>query len=346
MAWIVGDGFDYYGAGADVARSVWDSMANTPAFITGANTRFGVGQGLGSLKSVVLTKTIGTNEATLYVTLAFYHIGVLSGTNPDYYVVFRDGATAQCTVVFESSGNIVLKSGIQTGTVLATYTGAFAQDVWTHFQVRVVISNTAGSMTVRKNGQSSDTYASATTLNTRGGTANNYANVLALGALSNFVRIDDVLCYSGSGAAPNDWVGDIRAITLMPTADTAQKQFAVFPSGTNAGAVDEPLANSDTDYVFDSVVGHEDLYDMANLSVTPAAVIGVVSKVFIKKSDAGARSGMLRVRSGATDVNGTDTVLSSTYTYLSRVDTTDPATGVAWTPTAVNALQLGQKVTA
>jgi hypothetical protein len=131
MAWIVGDGFDYYGAVADVARSVWDSASTAQFALTAATTRFGVGQAFSRqvTAATYLTKTIATNEATLFAVLAYYRGGVLSGTNPEAYLQYRDGATAQCTVVFESSGNIVLKSGSQTGTVLATYPGAFAQDV-------------------------------------------------------------------------------------------------------------------------------------------------------------------------------------------------------------------------
>jgi hypothetical protein len=52
------------------------------------------------------------------------------------------------------------------------------------------------------------------------------------------------------------------------------------------------------------------------------------------------------VKSGATEVGGTDTALSTSYGWLTRVDTTDPNTGVAWTAAAVNALQVGAKVTA
>jgi hypothetical protein len=351
MAWIVADSFDYYASIADTARSVWDSVNTAGNLQPPASTRFGVGQALGIAGPPVLyVKTLASNEATLYLALAYYRPAALpGGTGAEVYWQLRDGATAQCTVCFDQSGNITLKSGGPTGTILATYAGAFSQDTWTHFQVRVVVDAAAGSMTVRKNGQASDTYASATTLNTRGGTANNYANAIALGSQVNPTssnRVDDLLCFSGSGVPPNTWIGDVRALCLMPSADTAQKQFTVFPSGTNAGAVDEALANGDTDYVFDSTVGDSDLYDVTDLPTTPASVIGVVSKIYIKKSDAGARSGQVLLSSGGTQVAGTDTVLSTTYVYLARVDAVDPATGVAWTPAAVNALKLGQKVTA
>jgi hypothetical protein len=68
--------------------------------------------------------------------------------------------------------------------------------------------------------------------------------------------------------------------------------------------------------------------------------------MFAKKSDSGSRQGQVRVKSSSTEVGGTDTVLSTTYAWLNRVDTTDPNTSAAWTASAVNALQVGPKVTA
>jgi hypothetical protein len=352
MAWLVADGFDYYGTVGDLARSVWDNVVITGVTLDSL-TRFGVGQSwkvtTSNLPSLLKNTT---NETTFVIAVAYYWPAALGGTNPALTLVFRDAGTAQCTVCFESGGNITLKSGTQTGTVLATYPAAIPQAQWTHFQLKVVINATTGALTIRKNGSPSDSFA-ATGLNTRGGTANNYANSVLVQSGTTFTAgnewyIDDLFVCSGSGAVPNDWTGDIRALVLMPSGDTGQKQFGVFPgaSPTNASAVDELFGNADTDYVFDSTVGHEDLYTLADLPVTPAAIIGVVSKVCIKKSDAGARSGQLRVLSGGTEVGGVDTVLGSTYSYLSRVDVVDPATGVAWTPAAVNALQVGQKVTA
>jgi hypothetical protein len=533
MAWIAADGFDYYGSDADLARSVWDSVDGTKCELTSQNavapavsdsTRFKTGRMLHRIIlqiGVWLSKTIGSNESTLFVAFAYLRAGALSGTSPEVYLQFRDGATAQCSVVFQSNGDIVLKSGIHTGTVLATYAAGFAQDVWTHFQVRIVIHNTTGSITIRKNGSGSDSFA-ATGLNTRGGTANNYANVVVVGNGTGASTpppdyfIDDLLVYSGSGAAPNDWVGDVRAIMLpisgagassqlTPSATTAtfgqatlgfsmvgsaapnEVLFAPSRAGSGEGgipttltmpvpawgrsgtltkftvsigavltgslqgaiyavdpatgkpgdllavssvatnppiglldlpvtagpvlasdkryflallesasfnlgvfsststqtwtlaqpfasgfpasglaasavgraalymvatvtdsvaAVNEPLGNGDVDYVYSSTVGHEDLYQLTDMPAVPAAIIGVVSKVLIKKSDTGTRNAQVRLRSGATDVAGADTVLGSTYTYLARVDTLDPATGAPWTLAAVNAIQVGQKVSA
>ena len=496
MAWIIGDSFDFYAARADAAGH-WDSVI---AGTISSTTRFSTGRSFlfGNI-STGLTKNLSSNEATLFCAFAHYCEAGSSGSTQVANIQFLDGGTVQCTISFERPGNIVLRSGGIAGSVLATYSSAWSQGVWDHFQIKVVIdgsSTPVGSITVRKNGDTSDTW-SATGLNTRGGTANNYANAVRLTGSNAVVNacFDDFLCFSGSDPAPNTWVGDIRAVQLMPSADTAQKQFAAvgsnattiwsggtnlvgrstntiyyvlfvaaatgtvakigvkfnsgvtghakvalydatgaggipgallatsaevanpitgnndftfssppsvtagttyyaailtdvawnnagqvatttiytesqtygsgFPStatpspvGTYAGqhtititttnsyCVNEAIEDADASYVYDSTSGHEDLYDLANLAVTPTSIVGVQSRMFAKKSDSGSRNGQIRVKSGGTEVGGTDTVLSTTYGWLNRVDAVDPNTSAAWTASAVNALQVGPKVTA
>jgi hypothetical protein len=211
----------------------------------------------------------------------------------------QDGATTQCSVCFERPGNIVLHSGGITGSVLATYSNAWQPTVWGHFQIRVVIHNTAGSIAVRRNGDAGDTWT-ATGLNTRGGTANNQANAVRLRS-DNAVTsawFDDFLCFSGSGAAPNDWVGDIRAVQLLPSGDTAQRDFSRSAGSTNYALVDEAVQNGDTDYVFSGTPNHQDLYDLGDLATTPSSILAMQSRMFAKKTDSGARSGQIRVKSG------------------------------------------------
>lgn len=492
MAWLIADSFDLYAAVADAAPYYWDVSTN---WALSATTRFGVGQSLKTFSGIatVLSKAIGSNEATWFAAVAHQQTSALSGTTAVLALQYLDGATAQCSVCFESGGNITLKSGGTSGSVLATYSSAFNASEWNQFQIKVVI-DTAGSITIRKNGSPTDTW-SATGLNTRGGTANTYATKFAvLQNPSATAYFDDLLVYSASGAAPNTWVGDIRALTLMPAADTAQKDFtmvasvvqdaqtstvsnrslsantiywsssfAAYCTGTvgtvnanfnagitgnvkaaiyttsagapaallatsnaivnpatcvntftfaspptvtdgevyriaylsdtawtskassstttysesrtygsgftdpasassttagspystatitptaNYGLVNEALQDGDTTYVYSSTNGHEDLYDLADLTATPTSIVAVNSRMYAKKSDAGTRNAQLRVKSGATEVGGTDTAMNTVYSWLNRVDTVDPNTSAAWTAAAINALQVGPKVTA
>jgi hypothetical protein len=79
-------------------------------------------------------------------------------------------------------------------------------------------------------------------LNTRGGTANNYANFLAIGqqTLVTAQQIDDLLWRSDASSVP--FVGDIRCYTRMPASD-ASVQFARSPSSVT---VPQSATNSTT----------------------------------------------------------------------------------------------------
>jgi hypothetical protein len=85
-------------------------------------------------------------------------------------------------------------------------------------------------MNVRKNGNTSNDFTSATNLNTRAGTANNYANRLSVGhstASPSGQQLDDLLWRSDASSVA--WVGDIRCYTRMPASDAAV-QFARTPT--------------------------------------------------------------------------------------------------------------------
>jgi hypothetical protein len=145
------------------------------------------------------------------------------------YLELLDGTTAQCSVVFRSDGAILLTSGGPAGTTLATYSGAIsAQNTWTAFEIEVVVNNSTGSITVRKNGNVGAADFTLGSLNTRA-SANNYANKLTWGqnATVNAQQIDDLLWRSDASSVA--WLGDVRAYQVMP-ASTASAQFAMSPN--------------------------------------------------------------------------------------------------------------------
>ena len=64
-----------------------------------------------------------------------------------------------------------------------------------------------------------------------------------------------------------------------------------------------------------------------------------------KDSDATSLALSTLVKSGAAEDAGTGEVIASaTYRCLRRISETDPATGVAWTVSGLNAAQFGVKV--
>jgi hypothetical protein len=144
----------------------------------------------------------------------------IGGTSLGFFCTLYDGATAQCTVMVRSDGAVLLTAGTNAGAVLATSPPLIsAINIWYAIEVEVVISASAGSFAVRRNGNNVNDF-SATGLNTQA-SANAYANKLQIGGVSNGVThmVDDL--WWRSGAAAGSWLGDLRCYTRMPVTDSS-----------------------------------------------------------------------------------------------------------------------------
>jgi hypothetical protein len=220
------------------------------------------------------------------------------------------------------------------GTTLATGTTKIATATWYYFELRVVVSATVGTVELRLNG-SPTAECSATGVNTGSATIN---TILASG---NQFYYDDIYCVDpNSGSSPtNTWLGDVRVETLMPTGDGNSTAW----TGTYT-AVDESVANDDTDYIYSATPGQVETYGLSNLSVSAGTVFAVQMNLTARKDDAGARTIAPVVRVGSTDYVGTTTTsLSSSYLgYRQLYDRLDPS-GAGWTVPIVNAMEAGVK---
>jgi hypothetical protein len=346
MAFSFGDSFDLYATNADLANGYWDSAPNANLLGLGAG-RFAGSRSISgtALSSIYLMKN-GANDAVHHLVVAF-NTTVLSGTTLGFSLQLLDGATAQCSIVFRADGVILLNSGAPlSGTTLATYTGGVTTiNTWYAFEFEVVIHPTAGSFTVRKNGNNVADFT-ATSLNTRPTSSNNYANRLQVGGNATISTqfLDDL--FWQSGAATGAWLGDIRCYARMPASD-ASVTFSRSTGASNFSCVDEAQQNALTDYVFDANPGDADFYGVASIASTPASVIATTVRAYAQKSDAGTRTMAVQLKSGATTVASPTLVLTSSgWLWAWRTDLVDPATGAAWTPAAVNNAQIGPKTIA
>ncbi len=228
-AWAFGDSYDCYAAPADMVAGYWDSGTNsTWTFVAG---RFAGSQAVNIASSNTnVVKSSAINDAVHHLVVAFRQTSAITGSTLGGYLQLLDGATAQCSIVFRSDGAILLASGGPTGTVLATYTGAFpVLNTWYALEIEVAISNTAGYMNVRKNGNPVNDFTSATNLDTQN-SANAYANKLQFGMGASIVsahQFDDL--YWRSDASSVAWMGDIRCYTRAPASD-ASVQFSRTPT--------------------------------------------------------------------------------------------------------------------
>jgi hypothetical protein len=230
MAFVWSDGFDCYATGADATTGYWDTtVASSLNLVAG---RFAGSQAFSwnGTASQTLAKTSSVNDAVHHINVAFRQTFAISGSNLGLYLQLLDGATAQCSIVFRTDGAILLTAGAANGTVLATYTGAFpVVNTWYSFEIEVVISNTAGWMKVRKNGNTTEDFTSSLTLDTQA-SANPYANKLQIAQQVGVAtqNLDDLYWRSTFDASTAVWMGDMRCITRYPASD-ASVQFSRTP---------------------------------------------------------------------------------------------------------------------
>jgi len=351
MAWLVGDGFDFYaGANLTINPSIWQAVSQCT--LSGSSPRFAgsiwLQLGNTSVTAGNASTIQFTNSQTIFVNCNIISGGnahVNGGTTKTVGFTLRDTtANIQCGFYLRNGGDFVLTTGAIASGVLATSTVLMPlSGQWAHIQVKIFIHNTAGTVELRLNGSTTASW-SATGLNTRNGSANFYANVVNVESNSAAGEgMDDFYVFNDQGAQPNTFQGDVHAVRQLPTSDVAIS-WARNTGPNNCLAVDDTQDDGDSTYVSTLTVNATDTYGMAPLSPTPNTIIAVCPRYEARMDDAGPHTMNAQLTSGGTTVNLPTMNVASTYAYVSAAYPQDPNTGLAWTPSAVNACLLGIKL--
>jgi hypothetical protein len=113
---------------------------------------------------------------------------------------------------------------------------------------------------------------------------------------------------------------------------------------TNYSEVNEVPPGGDLSCVTSSTVGAEDRYSFGSLSSTPSNIAGVKVSTLLRKTDTGARTITVQLKSGGTEVTGSSQSPAVSYGYFSNYQDTDPNTSAAWTASGVNSVTAGTKI--
>ena len=113
---------------------------------------------------------------------------------------------------------------------------------------------------------------------------------------------------------------------------------------TNFSEENQVPAGGDLSYVASTTVGAEDRYGFGALSSTLNSIAGVKVSALLRKSDSGARTISVQLKSGSTEVSGAAQSPGTSYTYFALYQDIDPSTGQAWTASGVNSLTAGAKI--
>ena len=326
LLWI--DGFDHYSAAQSNRMYEDGAMFNMSTSIArtgqGANPHyldFGV------------KKYLGTNARTLIVGFAHYNDND-TYQSWSWLVRFYDGTTEQCRLERGSEGKLRLYGN---NTLLAespavTYRGK----QWCYIEIKITFGN-PGSYEIRVNTRTVMSGTGRTT-----STDNNYANWVGWHG-QNGDWIDDLYICDDTGTQNNDFLGDIKVVTILPNADGSNTGWTPSSGTSHYSLVNETPANDDTNYLYTSTVGATDTENFQDITLT-GSIRGILQLACIRKDDAGARSACLVCRVGTTDYEGPEVSLGTSYTYLKQIRETNPATGAPWTVADINAAQFGVRM--
>ncbi len=229
--------------------------------------------------------------------------------------------------------------------ILGSLEGTFTitKSVWHRLEIKLTVDDSAGEFTVILD------YVevfSSTGIDTQNGT-NAHVGWVQIQSQDNGsstdIAYDDFTFHDDQGTVNNDFLGDIRIVTLHPDGAGAASDFTPL-AGTNWESVDEtPGPDADTTYVESSVAGHQDLYTVDDFVITPGPGIihSATVKVYAKKTDAGLRSIKLLTRSGGVTEVSTEKQITTDYSYVQDPVEVDPDTGLPWTVSTINTIQIG-----
>jgi len=222
---------------------------------------------------------------------------------------------------------------------------AVAKDQYHWFELKVTIDATSGAVELRRNGVMLLTFSG----NTNGAPTGDITRVQlrSMNQSSNNridVWLDDIVIADDLGGQNDDFPGDLRITTLVPAADTVQKDWSPSSGANNFSRINEIPPDDDTSWVASATPGDRDLYATAPLGMTPLAIKGLQQTALARKDDAGDRALSLVLKSGAAVAVAPATVLGSSYAFIETIHEQDPASGEPWTPAAIDAVQAGLEV--
>lgn len=324
----------FYTSAAQAASGLWNSFTGTihtsglPAGNIGS-TAAGFGPNSGSI-------TVPTAAGPYTFGMRFISTNAYASSQE--ICRFYDASNnQQVTFVTNSGGTVTAYRGSSGGTVLGTSSGTtMTQNVWDYVEFQVTVSATVGTVAVRINGA---TVLNLTNINTLGGGGAAVIGKIAIGSnQSNFVQ--DVYCTDSTGSYNVGFLGDVHVSVYNPTSNGTHTDYTPNGAATLYQSVNAATPTDSTVFASDSTPGDKMSVNLASTSVS-GTIAGVINIGRMKKTDSGTRTANLFVLNGGTEVDGSSIALGTSYAYYQQVLEVDPNTGVPFTNSGFNTLQLG-----
>lgn len=277
--------------------------------------------------------TLGT--ANVYSTL-YLNIGTLPGA--DCEIMTYSGTTHYFRVVLKTTGALQLQY-INSGAVwtnIGSASSALSSGTWYRIEFSATNTATGGSegCELKLDGSVVATGTGLTTFSP-GNINYLYLGNPITGGATYVIYYDDIAvsdsAYPGAG----------QVNILKPNA-TGNYTAWTDGAGTAPTNVAEVPHDSDTSYITSSTNAQAETEALDSAATGGVAgTIGTVKSVTIARSQSGNAFHTTRTRSGTTDQDTGNAIISNTYVLLAKLNDTDPATSAAWTSSGVDGLEVG-----
>lgn len=352
---LIADGFDHYGTGA-TGRA---NMALGPYAAVGGNGSPSTNQprtgtcafgGSGSTTGLSLRRVLPGNFNNIGFGTAQWFNALPGGNNSFLLWQWRDiGNSAICSVVLQSTGDIHIKRGSHSGTLVAqTSVPIIVTQTYQHIEAFFTFAGASGAVELRVNGETV-----IDEVNVDIGAANVVRQFYwgissTLGTAIGPYWVEDMYVYDDQGDYNNAiGIGDLKLAPIYPNQDTAQTDWTRNTGSNDFEAIDDTVQDGDTTYLASTMVGERSEFELEDSPPLAETVKFLASYTLARKTDAG--DARLQVGIGSADIGspampsevlGSAHTITEAYGYYMDVFEEDPATGAPFTPSSVDDARL------
>ncbi|RUW57178.1 hypothetical protein [Mesorhizobium sp. M8A.F.Ca.ET.021.01.1.1] len=343
LLWI--DGFNHYGTNgsrlAASAAGAYDTLLNNSGTVfvdqpamggKGAQLSATGGEGFALAKAYPAPYSSGA------LGVGFHMIYPVSFNTLDFIVFMSSTGTVLYRIQLnEGTGKLAILNG--AGTTLATSAGTLANMTYYHVEAKMIIAgSSAGSIEVRIGG---DTFVAATGITTNGTAVGQIAfDQRVAGGDSCVFTMGNLYLWDGAGSVNNDWIGEKKVYTALPSADTVDADWALSTGTSGYDLINDVPAVDATRYLESSTVGDVSIFETADVVPASLAIAGVMTVVRAEKTDSGA--GTLEfgpVHAGVPSL-ASKAQTNAQFLWAAKVDQLNPSTSAPWTASEANAAQI------
>lgn len=295
--------------------------------------------------AIALRKVLPSEHATVGMCMRTYHPQLPTNIAYPPIMVWRNAGNGiiLCIRITTTGALEVRRGAYEAGTLLVTSDPVIVTGAWQHIEAKAVIDSSAGSIEVRVDGVP---VIDESSINTGSGTVAQVSidQHSISTSLAKTYYVKDFAVWDGSGSFNNDFLGTGQVITMAPDGDVSFN-WGASTGTTGYNLINEAVPDDDSSYIYaDDTPPAASTFSLEDLPPDVTSVKAIMPLVRSKKTDGGDGNLQVGIVSNGTPGLGADRPITPTYTFWYDVFETDPDTGAAWLPAAVDAaiLQLNR----